>query len=215
MMSILAGLKWSIGVLSIICIGMLCFGTVSAVMVSSPDVVKPGDQISVFVGNLDPDQDVEIDLTGDIKTDAGTNFTFTMKDLTMELELENPTIDGTISGLVSGSPVELLFVDKDGIEFVKKFITLNDGTCKIDGSFPLLVKDEHYSVEINGTPLLSQIHVDQFKIVGKNKIGTNLAKIDFRIWGFANGVFDVTSRVDGNPVETKQFTVQDQLIAIK
>ncbi|MCA1914988.1 hypothetical protein [Methanospirillum hungatei] len=214
-MSILAGLKWSIGVLSIICIGMLCIGTVSGVMISSPDVVKPGDPISVFVGNLNPDQEVQIDLTGDIKTNAGTNFTFTMRDLIMELELENPNIDGTISGLVSGSPVELLFVNKDGVEITKKFLAKNDGTCNLDGSFPLLEKDEYYSVEINGTPLLSQIHVDQFRIVGKNKIGTNLAKIDFRIWGFSNGVFDVTSRVDGKPVETKQFTVQDQLIAIK
>jgi len=85
-MSILAGLKWSIGVISIICIGILCFGTVSAVMVSSPDVVKPGEEVSIFIGNINAGDPFKIDIIGNIKTEAGSFFSYKLNKLSLPLE---------------------------------------------------------------------------------------------------------------------------------
>jgi len=215
-MSILAGLKWSIGVLSIICLGILCFGTVSAVMVSSPDVVKPGEEVSVYVGNLNVGVPVNVLISGNAKTDAGSPFSFGIHDLQLDLSILSPQLHVNMNGLVPNSWVNLSVNHLEGIEKIYPPEPVDaNGVCdftKIETALP----KGTYHIDINGTAARTQIPVT-FEVSGTNGNPETLAECNFNIVGLSNGVFDVTTRV-GNPlqvVEKKQFTVQDQLIAIK
>ena len=216
MMSILAGLKWSIGVLSIICIGILCFGTVSAVMVSSPDVVKPGEEVSIFIGNIQAGDPFKIDIIGNIKTEAGSFFSFKLNELSLPLDITNPTLRINMNGLVPNSGLN---VSVNQHKYNVGFDTA-DATGLYDyeivpGAY---MPEGYYDVEINGTAAKTQVPVT-FTIRGTNVVAEPLAESTFSVTGFSNGVFDVTTYVvnmePDKYVEKKQFTVQDQLIAIK
>ncbi|MDD3575081.1 MAG: hypothetical protein PHD71_08635 [Methanospirillum sp.] len=216
MMSILAGLKWSIGVLSIICMGILCFGTVSAVMVSSPDVVKPGEEVSIFIGNVQAGDPFKINIIGNIKTEAGSFFSYKLQKLNLPMDIANPTLRINMNGLV---PNSMLNVSVNQHKYNGGFDTA-DATGLYDyeivpGAY---MSKGYYDVEINGTAAKTQVPVT-FTVTGTNVLAESLAESTFSITGFSNGVFDVTTYVvNMEPdkfVEKKQFTVQDQLIAIK
>lgn len=215
MMSILAGLKWSIGVLSIICIGMLCFGTVSAVMVSSPDVVKPGEEVSIFIGNIKAGDPFKIDIIGNIKTEAGSFFSYKLNKLSLPLDITNPTLRINMNGLV---PNSMLNVSVNQHKYNGALDTA-DATGLYDYEIDRPTMPEgNYDIEINGTAAKTQVPVT-FTIRGTNVVAEPLAESTFSVTGFSNGVFDVSTYVvnmePDKYVEKKQFTVQDQLIAIK
>jgi len=217
MMSILAGLKWSIGVLSIICLGILCFGTVSAVMVSSPDVVKPGEEVSVFVGNLENNVPVSVLVVGDIKTDAGSFFSYGIHDLKLNgLKLNSPILNIYLQGLLYPSKVNVTLIQKNGdiyIALPPKAVK-QDGTCEVTNLQRPTLDDNDISLTINGTAAKTQVPVT-VELTGTSGSATSFAECNFNIRGFSNGVFDVITKVNNVDVERKQFTVQDQLIAIK
>ena len=217
MMSILAGLKWSIGVLSIICIGMLCFGTVSAVMVSSPDVVKPGENVSVFVGNLKNDVPVSVLVDGNIKTEARTLFTYGIHDLRLNgIILKDPELSVYLKELVPGSHVNVTLFQDNGdiiIALPSKEVE-NNGICNIPSIKRPTLDMRDISLTINGTAAKTQVPVS-IKLTGISGSEISFVECIFNIRGFSNGVFDVTTTVNNEDVEKKQFTVQDQLIAIK
>lgn len=213
-MSLISGLFRSINVMTILCVGIFCFGIVTAVMVSSPDVIKPGEQVSVYVGNLNAGVPVAVQIVGNIKTDAGSFFSYGIHDLQLGLAMNNPNLHVNMNGLVPDSHVNLTINHHEGAEiaYPPKPVDAN-GVCDFSVSEPGLPKGT-YTVQINGTAAKTQIPVT-FEIDGNNVYAETLAECSFNVVGFSNGIFDVTTRVDGTVVERKQFTVQDQLIAIK
>ncbi|HPP77510.1 hypothetical protein [Methanospirillum sp.] len=213
MMSILAEFMRSIGVISIICMGVLCFGVVSAVMVSSPDVVKPGQQVSVFIGNLDENKPVSILITGNVKTDAGSPFSFGIHDLQLGLDITNPQVHVQMKGLVPASTVNLSVNHLEGVEIVYPPERVDaNGACDFTKTESALPKGTYF-IDINGTAARTQIPVS-FEVSGINGNKETLAESSFNIVGISSGVFHVTTTVSGNVIEKKQFTVQDQLIAL-
>ena len=106
-MSNLSVFKWLTGVLAVLCTGVICIGMVSAVMLSSPDVVKPGEEVSIFIGNIVAGDPFRIDIIGNIKTDAGSFFTFKLNKLDLPLDIVNPTLKVYINGLVPDSKLNV------------------------------------------------------------------------------------------------------------
>jgi len=212
-MSTLNGSKISIYALAAIFFGIFCFGIVSAVMVSSPDVVKPGDPVSVYVGNLNAGDPVSVLITGNVKTDAGSFFSFGVHDLQLGLAINSPKLHVNMGGLDPNSKVNLTISRLGGIEKVypPESVGVN-GVCDFTETETALPKDT-YNIDINGTANLTQIPVT-FEISGANVQAETLAECNFNIVGFSNGVFEVTTTVSNKLVEKKKFTVQDQLIAL-
>ncbi len=214
-MSNLSVFKWLTGVLAVLCTGVICIGMVSAVMLSSPDVVKPGEEVSIFIGNIGAGDPFRIDIIGNIKTDAGSFFTFKLNKLDLPLDIVNPTLKVYINGLVPDSKLNVSVNQKkynEGLDTAD-----NTGLFDLDIGRPGMPKGT-YDVEINGTAAKTQIPVT-FSIAGTNTNAEPFAVSTFSISGFSSGIFDVTTYVKNLPpapfVERKQFTVQDQFIATK
>jgi len=217
-MSNLSVFKWLTGVLAVLCTGVMCIGMVSAVMLSSPDVVKPGEEVSIFFGNIGTGDPFLINITGNIKTDAGSPFAFKLKNLSVPMAIDNPKLGVNISGLDSAGVFNVMINQKkyNGNMFCGEDENgLYECGLEIEKtSMPQGI----YNVEINGTAAKTQIPVT-FSIAGTNKNAEPFAVSTFSISGFSSGIFDVTTYVKNLPpapfVERKQFTVQDQFIATK
>ena len=212
-MSNLSVFKWLTGVLAVLCTGVMCIGMVSAVMLSSPDVVKPGEEVSIFIGNIGAGDPFQIDIIGNIKIDAGSFFSFKLNKLNLPLDIANPTLKVYINGLVPDSKLNVSVNQK-------KYNEVFD-TADSTGLYDYLIVRSGmpkgiYNVEINGTAAKTQVPVT-FSITGTNTNAEPLAESTFSISGFSSGTFDVKTYVKNlaQPVERKQFTVQDQFIATK
>ncbi|NLL10892.1 MAG: hypothetical protein GX268_08440 [Methanomicrobiales archaeon] len=186
---------------------------VSAVMLSSPDVVKPGEEVSIFIGNIGAGDPFQIDIIGNIKIDAGSFFSFKLNKLNLPLDIANPTLRVYINGLVPDSKLNVSVNQK-------KYNEVFD-TADSTGLYDYLIVRSGmpkgiYNVEINGTAAKTQVPVT-FSITGTNTNAEPLAESTFSISGFSSGTFDVKTYVKNlaQPVERKQFTVQDQFIATK
>ena len=216
-MSNLSVFKWLTGVLAVLCTGVMCIGMVSAVMLSSPDVVKPGEEVSIFIGNIGAGDPFQIDIIGNIKIDAGSFFSFKLNKLNLPLDIANPTLRVYINGLVPDSKLNVSVNQKKYNEGLDLDTADSTGLFNLDIGRSGMPKGT-YDVEINGTAAKTQIPVT-FSIAGTNTNAEPFAVSTFSISGFSSGIFDVTTYVKNLPpapfVERKQFTVQDQFIETK
>lgn len=210
---------WVIRLLVLILIGGVCISSVSGYMVSSPDVVKPGSPFSVYVGDLKEDDEVEIDISGSLKANAGSPFSFVIRDLNLGFDLDEPVINGTISDLTNNTVVNLsvyrytTLVDPS-IAVPPPYSVVN-GVCDFSAESGISIpKNVDFTIMMDGHGNRTQIPV-QFTFTGEAynvKEGINTASL--ALYGFSNGIFTVNTTVNGTHVETKQFTVQDQFLAL-
>lgn len=210
---------WAIRLLVLILIGGVCISTVSGYMVSSPDVIKPGSPFSVYVGDLKENDDVEINITGSLKTNAGSNFTFVVRDLNLGFDLSSPKIEGKIFDLSKSSTINLsVYRNTDLIGPV--IITqppypVVDGICEFTAEYSLFIpKNTDYTFMLDGQANRTQIPVE-LSLTGKvSNVANGINTASLALYGFSNGIFNVNTSLSNTHVQTKQFTVQDQFLAL-
>lgn len=52
---------------------------------------KPGEEVSIFIGNIGAGDPFQIDIIGNIKIDAADCFSFKLNKLNLPLDIANPT----------------------------------------------------------------------------------------------------------------------------
>jgi hypothetical protein len=199
-------------ILFISCI--VCISLVSAadpVSVSSPDVVKPGDPVSVMIGNLKAHDQIGITIDGQIKTIAGSPFFFSIRDLILDFTCDNnPTVGVTLSNLVPESYGEF-YIYREGGSSIRKGHNAVGKTWTDTATNPVLNAGT-YHVFINGTAERSDVPM-RLNITGRCQDDVNFTTISFRTGGFSNGIFNVITQVNSQQVDKKAFTVQDSFLA--
>lgn len=210
---------WATWLFVLILISGVCISSVSGYMVSSPDVVKPGSPFSVYIGDLKEDDEVEINIIGSLKANAGSPFSFVIRDLNLGFDLDEPVINGSISDLTNNTEINLSVYRYtslvDPLFTVPPPYQVVDGVCDFTAESGISIpKNVDFTIMMDGHANRTQIPIDLsftgnvFNVVG----GINTASLAMS--GFSNGIFIVNTSVNGTHIETKQFTVQDQFLAL-
>lgn len=201
-------LYYALVICIILCI--FCSLTVTGVMISSPNVVKPGEHMSVYIGNLNTRDSLQVDVVGEIKVTAGEDFFFQMNRFNTGISCDSPNLEVMISDLVDGSSVTMNITYQDGTSIEKTKLVENGNWNQIISETKFPAGD--YDISISGTAAQTQVPLD-LTFTGIADQRELLNELTMRIYGISNGVFEIDTKVNGELAESKSFTIQDQLIA--
>gem|GEM_PF-2140741 len=217
-MRVLVVSKELMGVLTLLLIGVSCISSVSAVMISSPNVVQPGEKIDLYLGNLDEDNVIEVTIDGVAKVSDQEKFFIRINDFYPEFSLKQVNLDLNMKSLMPRSKSVLCaervstgastcpsdLVNADGVSDIK--IGVGDGSYDIPQGEVLLMN-------ITGTANSPEIPMNfEFKgLVGSNP--PPLSMVSFSVLGISNAVFDVTAKINNEITEQKTITIQDSSLA--
>jgi len=89
------------------------------------------------------------------------------------------------------------------------------GVCDFTAESGISIpKNVDFTIMMDGHANRTQIPV-QFTFSGEAfNVGSGINTASLAMSGFSNGIFTVNTTVNGTHVETKQFTVQDQFLAL-
>lgn len=200
---------------------IFCFlgmSLVSAATVSSPDVAKPGDTVSVYVGDLAINTPIKVQIDGQIKTDAGSPLSFNVRDLILPITLTNPQLTIEMRNLVNGTKGNLSIINSGGsVKVTKEKIVPANGTWKYEGTGGLTVlPSDTYQVIFSGAANRNQVPVVRVVIEGttNNEITTPMV-FSFNTVGFSSGIFNAGLEANDIIIDRKAFTIQDSLLAYR
>jgi hypothetical protein len=188
-----------------------------SVTISSPDVGKPGETISVFVGDLSAGTIIKVQIDGQIKADAGVPIFFQVRDLSLPFSLINPNLHLTadVRNLVPLRNGKLSIVSTKNPPWQTSKNANAQGNWKYDGNGGLTtLPDDTYTIRFNGTADKPQIPI-QIIIQGTVKEDVlSLKAVSFNSVGFSNGIFNIYVFTNNNPIPKvqKAFTIQDSLL---
>jgi hypothetical protein len=212
-------MSWVLGVSALVLFCIAGMGIVSAVDVSSPDVAKPGDTVSVYVGNIDPNSFFELTIDGLVKANSAneesyTNFTYYVENLILPFTVINPNLTVEVRDLKPNLPAHLA-ITPGGPGVTQP--TDNAGTWFFSGSRPSIAKSTPYLVEFNSWARKSQIPV---RIIINGTVSeqvTTPVAVTFNTRGFSNAIYNAYIYLNHNtqPVAQRAFTIQDSLLAYR
>lgn len=216
-MSIFGKMSGAIGVFALIVFFIAGFGIVSGaeLTISSPDVAKPGEPVSMYIGNVDNGNTLNITITGQVKTNAGSPVSVQVRDLTLPVDLSGSTLLFSANN-IEGTNGYFSFegggysVDHEALPVVGGSCSKNYGPVDLDAA-----TEYDMSFNATGSKDRSVVNIGVGGIVGR-AISTP-EKFSFNAGGFTNGIFNAEVKVkNGNTeVATKNmaFTIQDSLLA--
>lgn len=204
------------GFVLIICI-IAGFGMVSAaeLSVSSPDVAKPGEPVSMYIANVDNGNSLNITITGQVKTNAGSPVSVQVRDLTLPVDL----IGATLSFIVNNVEDEYGFfsyeIDGSGVTHLP--VSVNNGVCS--ESYGPINLDAHTEnlFMFNGTASKDRSIVNVIINGTPNRAISSPELFSFNAGGFTNGIFNAEVKVMNGATEVAKknlaFTIQDSLVS--
>ena len=216
--------KELIGVLTLLLVGAFGISTVSAVMISTPNVVQPGEKIELFLGNLDQGNNLHVVISGDTKVTTGKpgmsdngnlapgdKFSIIIRDFYPEISTTDSKLSVGLKNLVPRSTAKL-WAQNSTTSASDSDIVDSDGTADLilESSYTPL---DTYNFVINGTSNSPDIplSIDYSGTVGPNP--PPLSICSFSIVGISNAVFEVAAYIDGEVTEQKSVTVQESSLA--
>lgn len=215
-MSILQTMSGAMGGFALIICIIAGFGMVSAaeLMVSSPDVAKPGEVVEMFIEDVDVGNTLTVSITGQVKTNAGSPLSMQVRDLILPVDLSGTTMTFSASNIAD--QYGYFSFSGGGYDIDHDAIPVMGGSCSHSYGPVPLDADTEYDMTFNATADKdrSVVNIDVAGTIDQAIVGMD--KLSFNAGGFTNGIFNAEVKVmDGATEVSKKnlaFTVQDSLV---
>ncbi|GEM_PF-821887 len=172
-------------------------------IISSPDIIYPGDVISLSIDELKDNSSFSLLIEGDLKVTPGSDFAFETADFKMPFTLYN----GSIITELENTESNKIDVKKGDTEAIKSGNSING---KYTSKNSVNLESGIYDfIRMGGKALPDKDTViTRLQITGDKK-GPDSSQISFQLNGLTSGKVVITAIVDGLQVYYKTILIAD------